>query len=99
MTDTLDDAPRVAGLRGRLPAEEHPEMPVADVFMVTPIPAPTLPIDVSGGVPASLLGMLANGPDSTLTITTANGPGGPVGDCYFAGTVHLLRVVAAVLKL
>lgn len=32
--------------------------------------------------------MLGNGPDPTLTITTPNGPGGPVGDCFFAGKDH-----------
>jgi hypothetical protein len=42
--------------------------------------------------------MLANGPDPTLTITTAAGPGQPVGDCVEACTVHKAMADAAVGK-
>jgi hypothetical protein len=71
-----------------------PTILFAGAYMVTPLPAPTYPIDVSAGVPVATLGMLGNGPDPTLTITTPNGPGQPVGDCYFAGVVHKKRVDA-----
>ena len=43
-------------------------------------------VDVSQDITDWL--MLGNGPDPTLTITTVNGPGAPVGDCYFAGEAH-----------
>ena len=91
----MPDSPaRVPGLRGRLPAETVPPIEHVGVFLVQPLPAPTYPIDVSGNVPADLLGMLGNGPDPTLTITTPNGPGQPVGDCFFAGCVHKIKADA-----
>jgi hypothetical protein len=93
MTDT-GASTRTPGLRGRLPAETTPKIEHVGVFLVTPLPPPVYPIDVSGAVPAELLGMLGNGPDSTLTIVTPNGQGQPVGDCYFAGTVHKLKADA-----
>jgi hypothetical protein len=44
------------------------------------------PVDVSQGKTEWLI--LGNGPDPTLTITTPNGVGQPVGDCGFAGKDH-----------
>lgn len=94
----MPDTPRTAGLRGRKPAAFPPELQPVGAYLVAPLPAPVYPIDVTGGVPADELGMLGNGPDSTLTITTPNGPGQPVGDCWFAGVVHKKRVDAAMGK-
>ena len=86
MTDT---APRIHGLKGRQPAVFPPGLHVAEAFLVGAGPAaPTYPLDVTGGVPEADLGMYGNGPDPTLTITTANGPGQPVGDCFFAAVVN-----------
>lgn len=98
MTDTATPGPvnRAPGLRGRKPAVVLPGIHTLDAWLTTPLPAPIYPIDVTGGVPESLLSMLGNGPDSALTITTPNGPGQPVGDCFFAGAVHKMRHDAAI---
>jgi hypothetical protein len=44
------------------------------------------PVDVSQGIVN--WGMLGNGPDPTLTIVTPNGPGQPVGNCFYVGKDH-----------
>jgi hypothetical protein len=81
---------RVPGLRGRLP-QKHPADRFAIKWVHEYLPegvlvAPVFPVDVSQGIVS--WGVLGNGPDPTLTITTANGPGQPVGDCYFAAEAH-----------
>jgi hypothetical protein len=86
---------RKAGLRGRQRPSE-PLIWAVGAFLLAPLSKPSYPINVSGGVPAGAWGMLGNGPDPTLTITTPNGSGAPVGDCFFAGGVHKERADAAV---
>lgn len=75
---------RSAGLRGRLPvkppAERFPIQYLSS-YLSTPLPAPTYPVDVTGGI--TDWGMLGNGPDKTCS-THPNG----VGDCTFAGRQH-----------
>jgi hypothetical protein len=61
--------------------------------LVDPLGPPNYPIDVTGGW--TDWGMLGNGPDKTLTITTPNGPGAPVGNCTFCGRQHLRQCKAA----
>lgn len=55
----------------------------SDVAPGTPV---TFPVDVSNG--ETQTPMWGNGPDPTLTITTINGKGAPVGDCFFAGEAN-----------
>jgi len=80
---------RTAGKRGR-----RPKRPAADRFPLrfvhdyVSLPAPSYPIDVSGGITA--WGMCANGPDPTCT-TYPDG----LGDCGFAGRQHNRMAKAA----
>jgi hypothetical protein len=80
---------RTPGLRGRLPVK-----PAAERFALrylsdyVTLPAPSYPVDVSGGI--TDFGMLGNGPDPTCT-THPDG----VGDCTFAGRQHLRMTKAA----
>ena len=61
---------RVPGLRGRLPVK-----PVGERFAIgylsdylsEPLPAPSYPVDVTGGISDQDWGMLGNGPDPTCT--------------------------------
>jgi hypothetical protein len=82
---------RTAGLRGRRPvkppAERFPIQYLSS-YLVTPLPPPAYPVDVSGGI--TEWGMLGNGPDPTCT-TYPNG----VGDCTFAGRQHNRMAKAA----
>lgn len=75
---------RPAGLRGRLPVKPPAErfaIQYLSGYLRAPLPTPTYPVDVSGGI--TDWGMLGNGPDKTCT-THPNG----VGDCTFAGRQH-----------
>ena len=84
---------RTPGLRGRLPVKPPGERFAIDwvsEYLREPLPAPTYPIDVTGGIGATSWGMDGNGPDPTCT-TYPNG----VGDCSFAGEVHYRRSKAA----
>lgn len=83
---------RHAGLRGRKPTANPERYPKLRDHLATPLPAPTYPIDVSGGVTA--WGMLGNGPDPTLTANN----GQPVGDCTWAGRVHAAMAQAAIAQ-
>ena len=77
---------RVPGLRGRLPvkpAGERFAIGYLDTYLRSPLPAPSYPVDVTGGIPGEWWGMCGNGPDPTCT-TYPNG----VGDCGFAAKVH-----------
>ena len=85
------DLPPGERMLGRKPIKPHSErFAIGWLHEYDPEVAPgstvVYPVDVSKGITA--WGMLGNGPDPTLTITTVNGPGQPVGDCYFAGEAH-----------
>jgi hypothetical protein len=86
MTET-----RSAGLRGRKPkkppAERFPIQYLSS-YLTAPLPAPTYPVDVTGGI--TDWQMLGNGPDPTCT-THPRG----VGDCTFAGRQHNKMAKAA----
>jgi hypothetical protein len=69
---------RVAGKRGRLPAQR---LAMGFLHHYATLPKPQYPVDVSGGI--TDWGMLGNGPDPTCT-THPDG----VGDCTFAGRQH-----------
>lgn len=87
---------RVAGKRGCLPPLP-PEMrlPVKYIHEYTgPLPAPTYPVDVTGGIAKDSWGMCANGPDPTCT----SHPKG-LGDCTFAGREHYHYAKAACYRL
>ena len=78
---------RVPGLRGRLPVKPPGERFAIEylcAYLRGPLPAPSYPVDVTGGIGDQDWGMLGNGPDPTCT-TYPNG----VGDCAFAGSHHL----------
>lgn len=81
-----------AGLRGLLPLdpEKHARFKGAEEYGFT-YPAPTYPIDKTGGI--TDLGMGGNGPDPTLTV---NG-GQPVGDCGPCAVPMHANMVTAVL--
>jgi len=89
MTDTSSLPPRF--MMGRKPMRPEGErFPIPYLHEldaeVGPDVAVTYPVDVSQGITDWL--MLGNGPDPTLTIVTPNGPGGPVGNCFYAGKDH-----------
>ena len=80
---------RIAGKRGRLPAKRL-ALRFVHEYAREPLPAPSYPVDVTGGIPAQGWAMLGNGPDPTCT-TYPNG----VGDCTFAGRQHYRMAKAA----
>jgi hypothetical protein len=83
---------RVAGLRGRLPVKppgERFKIQYLSSYLKEPLPSPSYPVDVSGGI--TDWQMLGNGPDPTLHVHG----GQPVGDCTFAGREHLRMAKAA----
>ena len=83
---------RTPGLRGRLPVKppgQRFKIQYLTSYLKSPLPAPSYPIDVSGGIVDWQ--MLGNGPDPTLTVHS----GQPVGDCTFAGRQHLRMAKAA----
>jgi hypothetical protein len=83
---------RTAGLRGRLPVKppgQRFNIQYLSAYLKEPLPAPSYPVDVSGGI--TDWGMLGNGPDPTLHVHG----GQPVGDCTFAGRQHLRMAKAA----
>jgi hypothetical protein len=84
---------RVPGLRGRLPVKPPGEkfaIKFVHEYATEPLPAPSYPIDVTGGIGDQDWLMLANGPDPTCTTY----PGG-LGDCGFAARVHYGMAKAA----
>jgi hypothetical protein len=87
---------RTAGLRGRRPVKppaERFKIQYLSSYLKSPLPAPSYPIDVSGGI--TDWQMLGNGPDPTLHVHG----GQPVGDCTFAGRQHLRMAKAAAAKM
>lgn len=84
---------RTPGLRGRLPVKP-PELryPLRYLheYAQEPLPAPSYPVDVTGGIGDHDWQMLGNGPDPTCTIR----PDG-VGDCGYAGREHYRYAKAA----
>lgn len=85
---------RRPGMRGRLPKKPPAErfaISYVSAYLRTPLPPPSYPIDVSGGI--TDWGMLGNGPDPTCT----SHPKG-VGDCTFAGRQHYRMAKAAAGK-
>ena len=80
---------RIAGKRGRLPAKRL-ALRFVHEYAREPLPAPSYPVDVTGGIPGQGWAMLGNGPDPTCT-TYPDG----VGDCTFAGREHYRRAKAA----
>jgi len=83
--------PRVAGYRGKLSPKKGADkfnIGWAHDYLITPLPAPRYPIDVSYGI--THWRMLGNGPDPTCTVR----PHG-VGDCTFAGREHYKMAKAA----
>lgn len=91
MEDSLT-TPRVAGLRGKLPAKRLP-LKFVHEYAPAHLPAPSYPVNVTGGIGATDWGMLGNGPDRTCT-THPDG----VGNCTFAGRQHLRMAKAAGYK-
>ncbi len=84
---------RTPGLRGRLPVKPPAErFPIKylSAYLREPLPAPSYPVDVTGGITDNAWQMLGNGPDPTCT-THPDG----VGDCTFAGRQHLKMAKAA----
>jgi hypothetical protein len=84
---------RVPGLRGRLPVKPPAErfaIKFVHQYAAVPLPAPTYPVDVTGGIGDQDWLMLGNGPDPTCT----SHPDG-VGDCGFAGREHYKYAKAA----
>jgi hypothetical protein len=82
---------RVPGRRGRLPKKPPAErfaIQYLSAYLPTPLPPPSYPVNVTGGI--TDWGMLGNGPDPTCT-TYPNG----VGDCTFAGRQHYRMAKAA----
>jgi hypothetical protein len=82
---------RTPGRRGRLPVKPRGQrfnIQYLSSYLTSPLPAPSYPVDVSGGI--TDWGMLGNGPDKTCT-THPDG----VGDCTFAGRQHLRMAKAA----
>jgi hypothetical protein len=78
-------------MRGRLPKKPPAErfnIQYVSGYLRQPLPAPSYPVNVSGGV--ADWGMLGNGPDPTCT----SHPNG-VGDCTFAGRQHYRMAKAA----
>lgn len=82
-------APRTAGKRGRLQSERSP-LRFLHEYALAPLPAPSYPVDVRGGIADNAWGMLGNGPDPTCTVA----PDG-VGDCGYAGRQHYRMAKAA----
>lgn len=84
---------RVPGLRGRLPVKPPAErfaIGYLSDYLREPLPAPSYPVDVTGGIGDTDWGMCANGPDPTCT-TYPNG----LADCGYAGRVHYGMAKAA----
>ena len=84
---------RTPGLRGRLPVKppgERYAIGWLGDYLRAPLPAPTYPVDVTGGIGPDAWQLLGNGPDPTCT-TYPNG----VGDCAFAGRQHARMTKAA----
>jgi len=84
---------RTPGKRGRLPVKPPGErfaIGWIHDYALEPLPAPSYPVDVTGGIPDQGWAMLGNGPDPTCT-THPDG----VGDCGFAGREHVRRAKAA----
>lgn len=82
---------RIPGKRGRLPAlprNQRLAIKFVHEYARQPLPAPTYPVDVTGGI--TDWGMLGNGPDPTCTVA----PDG-VGDCTYAARQHLRMAKAA----
>lgn len=86
---TTPATPRVAGKRGRLRSERVALRTIHE-YATEPLPAPSYPVDVRGGIPDHAWGMLGNGPDPACT-TEPDG----VGDCGFAGRQHARMAKAA----
>lgn len=83
---------RTSGMRGRLPVKpvgQRFNIQYLSSYLKAPLPAPSYPVDVSGGI--TDWQMLGNGPDPTLHVHH----GQPVGDCTFAGRQHLRMAKAA----
>jgi hypothetical protein len=80
---------RVHGKRGRQPAKRLPLRFVHE-YAREPLPVPSYPVDVTGGIADHEWFMLGNGPDPTCT-TNPDG----VGDCGFAGRQHVRMSKAA----
>lgn len=84
---------RTHGLRGRLPAKPPGErfaLGWIHDYALEPLPAPSYPVDVTGGIADHSWLMLGNGPDPTCT-THPQG----VGDCGFACRQHVKMSKAA----
>lgn len=80
---------RIAGKRGRLqPLADKLPLRFVHEYAKRPLPEPTYPVDVTGGI--GDWKMLGNGPDPTCTVR----PDG-VGDCTFAGRQHYRMCKAA----
>jgi hypothetical protein len=85
-------------MRGLLPFDplKHARFKTARAYGFA-LPSPTYPINKN---PTGITdwGMGGNGPDPSLTITTPNGPGAPVGDCGPCGVpFHADMLTAAIL--
>lgn len=81
--------PRIAGKRGRLPAKRL-DLRFVHEYATEPLPAPTYPVDVTGGIADDAWLMLGNGPDPTCT-THPDG----VGDCGYCAREHIRYAKAA----
>lgn len=84
---------RTPGKRGKLPVKPEGErLPIRYLheYLSEPLPAPSYPVDVTGGIAKESWGMAGNGPDPTCT-TYPDG----VGDCGYAGREHYQMSKAA----
>jgi hypothetical protein len=80
----MPNTERIPGRRGRKPAVLPPGLKMLGAYLTSPLPAPALPLDASGGFTG--WEMLGNGPDASVTNQGPNFEG--VGDCGPVDTVH-----------
>lgn len=84
---------RIAGLRGRLQADPARLASYRFLNEYGSLPAPSYPVDVSGGI--TDWGLDGNGPDPTLTGPYAQYASTGLGDCGPASFAHAKMAVAA----
>lgn len=89
----MSNTVRVAGKLGKLPVKPPAErfaIKYVHQYAHEPLPAPSYPVDVTGGIGDEDWGMCGNGPDPACT-THPDG----VGDCGYAGREHYKYAKAA----
>lgn len=89
----MSNTVRVAGHLGKLPVKPPAErfaIGYLHEYLREPLPAPSYPVDVTGGIADDGWLMLGNGPDPACTSYPAG-----LGDCGFAGRQHVRMSKAA----